>query len=262
MSDRNELFPFPEQSDGESGHSDIAAKKSLPSFPGSESSSKSELSTEEILELRKIMQLFRENSSDKILSSFTSENEDEENDQEEIEPPILPAFNESLTNLTDSSFDFQKEAIQLIKSSSSREELDKTTFDNLISILEEINDKSLFLHLFTAISGSFPIKQCLRNGTPEQKIFALSAIGDRFFQSISGLVFPQRKRLIKAIGKYFTEVSVSFSFIQMEGENFNPQYHERVPGSSATGRVIKEMRGFLVVGKENSQITRISPVLT
>jgi hypothetical protein len=48
----------------------------------------------------------------------------------------------------------------------------------------------------------------------------------------------------------------------MEGENFNPQYHERVPGSSSSSRIIKEMRGFLIVGKDNSQVIRISPVLT
>jgi hypothetical protein len=259
MSDRNELFPFPAQADESSDQLNQGDKAALPSFPQQSIDTEAPLSQDEIVELRKIMQLFRENNPEKLISTFSVENDEE---VESIEPPPSQLFSAKTSPATQPDLSLKEEISKVLKLTSGTDELDKTICDDLVSVLFEIHDKKLLLNLFAAINSAFPMKFFLRNGTPEQKIFALAAVGDKFFHSISGLVFPQRKRLVKVIARYLSEISVSFSFIQMEGENFNPQYHERVPGSSSSSRIIKEMRGFLIVGKDNSQVIRISPVLT
>jgi hypothetical protein len=75
-------------------------------------------------------------------------------------------------------------------------------------------------------------------------------------------MFPARRKLLKTAASYLSNVSERFSFIQMENENFSMQYHERAPGSSNSGRKIREMTGFLVVEKSTNRVVRIGQVLT
>jgi hypothetical protein len=136
------------------------------------------------------------------------------------------------------------------------------TRNSLKAVLEHLKDQYQFVQAVGAIAGVFPICDYLRHGTPEQKLFALISLGDRFLQVISGLRSPQRKDLIKIIGSYLSESSVHYSFLSMEGEPFNFQFHERVDGSSSSGRVISEMRGFVVTRKNSDQLVRLGRVLT
>ncbi|MFZ5953436.1 MAG: hypothetical protein ACOYXC_22225, partial [Candidatus Rifleibacteriota bacterium] len=130
------------------------------------------------------------------------------------------------------------------------------------ALLSEIDNDSSFIRIFAALAGIFPLRKCLRHGTPEQKLFSAIALSDRFLAGISGEQFAGRKRLLKAVGTYFSALSEKYNFLAMENENFSPQYHERIPGSSATGRTIREMQGFLVVHKDTNQIVRTGMVLT
>lgn len=133
---------------------------------------------------------------------------------------------------------------------------------SLKSILTNIKDQYQFVQIFVAMAEVFPIREHLRHGTPEQKLFALNVLGDRFFQTLSGVFFPQRKELVKTIARYLSETSELFTFIAMEGEPFNNQFHERVDIAMVGGRLIKEMRGFVVCRKNSEQIVRIGRVLT
>lgn len=113
-----------------------------------------------------------------------------------------------------------------------------------------------------AMAGVFPIKKFLRIGTPEQKLFVLNVLGDRFLQSLAGFAHPARKKLLKAVSRFLSGISEVHSFLSMEGEPFNPQYHERIAGSSTSGRQIREMHGFIVVLREGNRVVRLGQVLT
>lgn len=123
-------------------------------------------------------------------------------------------------------------------------------FKDIFSKIEASAEKTLI----TAILGIFPCKRFIRHGTPEQKLFVLKCLSDRFLENIAGLKFTGRKKLLKVVSKYFSEVSENYNFISMEGEPFKPTFHERVPGSSSSGLTIKEMRGFLVVDGRTNRV--------
>lgn len=123
-------------------------------------------------------------------------------------------------------------------------------FKEFFSKIEASAEKTLI----TAILGIFPCKRFIRHGTPEQKLFVLKCLSDRFLENIAGLKFTGRKKLLKIITKYLSEVSENYNFISMEGEPFKPTFHERVPGSSSSGLTIKEMRGFLVVDSRTNRV--------
>jgi hypothetical protein len=131
-----------------------------------------------------------------------------------------------------------------------------------LALLRDIQDRTMGFRVFCALAGVFPWRECLRHATPDQKLFATVALGDRFLQGLSGMTFSQRKPLIKAVARYLSGLTEVFSFIQAEGEPFNNQYQERVEGSSSGGRVVREMRGFLVVRKDSSQVVRLGRVFT
>ncbi len=116
--------------------------------------------------------------------------------------------------------------------------------------------------LITAFLGLFPCKRFIRHGTPEQKLFVLKTLSDRFLENIAGLKFQERKKLLKLIAKYLSEVSENYSFIPMEGEPFKPMFHERVAGSSSSGLIIKEMRSFLIVDSSSNHIIYTGLVLS
>ncbi len=116
--------------------------------------------------------------------------------------------------------------------------------------------------LITAFLGLFPCKRFIRHGTPEQKLFVLKTLSDRFLESIAGLKFQERKRLLKLVAKYLSEVSENYSFIPMEGEPFKPMFHERVAGSSTSGLVVKEMRSFLIIDSGSNHIIYTGLVLS
>ena len=131
-------------------------------------------------------------------------------------------------------------------------------FKEMISKVEGNIEKTLV----TAFLGVFPCKRFIRHGTPEQKLFVLKTLSDRFLENIAGLKFQERKKLLKMVAKYLSEISDNYSFIQMEGEPFKPMYHERVAGSSSSGLIIKEMRSFLIIDSGSNHIIYTGLVLS
>ena len=116
--------------------------------------------------------------------------------------------------------------------------------------------------LIVAILGIFPCKRFIRHGTPEQKLFVLKSLSDRFLENIAGLKFLERRKLLKTVAKYLSEIAEYYNFIPMEGEPFKPNFHERVTGSSSSGLVVKEMRGFLVTDSRTNRIIYTGLVLS
>ena len=116
--------------------------------------------------------------------------------------------------------------------------------------------------LITAFLGLFPCKRFIRHVTPEQKLFVLKTLSDRFLENIAGVKFQERKRLLKLVAKYLSDISENFTFIPMEGEPFKPIFHERVAGSSTSGFIVKEMRSFLIVDSGSNHIIYTGLVLS
>jgi hypothetical protein len=129
-------------------------------------------------------------------------------------------------------------------------------------ILKTISDNRVLVKIWGAANSLLPVKSNLRHGTPDQKLFMLITLGERFLQQLAGVIFAERKRLLKTVARYLSEVSENCSFIQMEGETFNPQYHERAPGSMPSGKSIREMHGFLVTSRSSNQVVKPALVLT
>jgi len=253
MTDNNSFFPFP-VSDGENKEPE-AADSSLPAFPDSPGLDNSSLFNEsEIRDLRKLIELYRQG---KLLNNATADAAVSERSPLETASPVIAALptqpaDPSLTGLIDEIF------TGMITSDTVEQEA-KVAFK---SILAEILDHRTRLRAFAALCGIFPVRKSLRHGTPEQRLFALNAMGDRYLESMAGLHFNERKKLLKAVARYLSQISDGFNFIQMEGEAFSSQYHERVPGASAAGKTVREMHGFLIVGRDSNQVVRIGQVLT
>jgi hypothetical protein len=133
------------------------------------------------------------------------------------------------------------------------------TFRELAGRLE---DPAAAARVISAVAGLVPMREFLRHGTPEQKLFTLNCLGDRFLNRLSGVRVPVRRELLKAAAKYLTECAENFTFLAMESEPYNNQYHERVDGASASGRTIKEQRGFVVTRRNSDAIVRLGRVLT
>ncbi|GAB4268363.1 MAG: hypothetical protein Kow0029_03690 [Candidatus Rifleibacteriota bacterium] len=263
MSGNNDLFPFPgqtpEQDESDSNQID------LPVFPPENENAQDSLSNLEIKEVRSLIQWFRQNHPEVFVADAASKNKKAESaasDKEEL--PVFPgpteAQNESGRNQT--KFNFREIANKFLDSAQVTEAYEIETRATLKSILAEISDDATMLKVWGCIVGVFPARKCLRHGTPDQKLFALVALGDRFLQSLAGEVFTNRKKLLKTIAAYLSAISESYNFIQMENENFSPQYHERVQGSYAGGKTIREMHGFVVVAKDSNQVVRAGLVLT
>jgi hypothetical protein len=251
----NELFPFPGQ-ENEKDDESLTIKPDLPSFPTATTESE-QLTATEIQQVRQLLKVFNEKNLAELLQKQA----------ERVQPVIEPDSDHKLPESNritpqPESANFRETMFAFLDSLEISETWESETRNTLKALLNEISEEKLFIKVWGCIIGVFPAKSCLRHGTPEQKLFALIAIGDRFLQAISKVVFAGRKRVLKTIAAYLSAVSEQYNFIQMENENFSPQYHERIPGSSATGRTIKEMHGFLVVGRQNNQVVRTGRVLT
>ncbi|MBI3038379.1 hypothetical protein HYY75_04895 [bacterium] len=133
---------------------------------------------------------------------------------------------------------------------------------NLLTILNGIPEKPHFSRIFHAVSSVFPIQNFLRHATPEQKVFTLIVLTDRFLSLLTEIQFEGRNTLLKTISRFCSDVSEGYSFFQHEGEPIEIQYYERVEGSNSSSRVIKEMHGFVVINKKTGNVFRMGRAMT
>ncbi len=266
MSNDNELFPFPGQSD----NADVVVKPDLPGFPQEEAPTEN-LAPDELKKVRNLIELFARIDPKKLLELAPAKAAplpafpERETGPTAPQPPISPGNDPVETSepaKTAESGGSRQQILNFFDGVSVTEVWEITARGEFKAILEGVEDEQTFVRVFAAIAGIFPLKKCLRHGTPDQKLFALIAISDRFLATLSSQIFATRKKLLKTAGTYLSSVSEQYSFLQMENETFSPQYHERVAGSSTSGRTIKEMHGYLVVGKDNRQVVRTGMVLT
>ncbi len=249
MSESNELFPFPTLGEPEQSK-DSRSSSELPAFPGTE-----EHSTEEPPlrsdELRKIRRL---------LSTIDNQPEPTAKDESPLPPMPLPGKADSQTGMMPANV--SQQLVSHWESLHLSETCEVEARNQFCDIIRTINDNRILLKVWGAANSLLPIKNNLRHGTPDQKMFTLITLGERFLQSLAGVNFGERKRLLKTAARYLSEVSENCSFIQMEGETFNPQYHERAPGSMPSGKMVREMHGFLVTSRNSSQVVKTGLVLT
>lgn len=177
--------------------------------------------------------------------------------------PVMPPSNPGLLFSDDSSTDNESEASfdELLDSCKGYDSSESYLLNDFKEILSK-TQKNVEKTLITAFLGVFPCKRFIRHGTPEQKLFFLKVIGDRFLENIAGLKFTERKKLLKLVAKYLSDVSENYTFIPMEGEPFKPMFHERVEGSSSSGLIVKEMRSFLIVDSGSNRIIYTGLVLS
>lgn len=246
MSDANELFPFPSKNSEELPENSELPDNSLPVFPGSASvQTEPALSEPELREIRKLLAAFKCSHPEPAAAPVMA-------------PPPLTTVSTTMP-----AGDQLQEKINKIWSQfSSVDPVEIEAISSFREIMKECPDDAMLLKILWCLAGIFPIKKNLRHGTPDQKMFTLNVLGDRFLQGLAGVALGSRKRLLKAVGKYFSDTSEVLSFISMENEPFNVQYHERVPGASSSGKVIREMHGFLVVAKDSNKVVRLGQVLT
>ncbi len=240
MNENSELFPFPVESGAEADENAGKSENSgLPAFPG-----EPPLDDEELRTLRQMLAGYR--AANGIPDPAPSETPG-------AEAKVVPA--------TESRQDDGGLAMlwSQLKLSDPVEIEALQTFKELFS---EIVDADDLLKIIWSIAGFFPLKKFLRNATPEQKLFVLNVLGDKFLHGLAGFVHPVRKKLLKAVCRFFSGVSESCSFLSMEGEPFNLQYHERVAGAASSGKIVREMHGFLVVTTDSRRVIRLGQVLT
>lgn len=250
MSESNEMFPFPAmgEPDPKSGS---PASKELPAFPDSEDHAAEEppLSNDELRKIRRLL----------------ADNQPEAAKKPETELPPMPLPNTAAAAVqaeTIPANSLQQQLIAHWESLNLTETCEIEARSHFCEILKTISDNRVLVKIWGAANSLLPIKSNLRHGTPEQKLFLLITLGERFLQMLSGVSFGERKRLLKTTARYLSEVSENCSFIQMEGETFNPQYHERAPGSMPSGKSIREMHGFLVTSRSSNQVVKTALVLT
>ncbi|MGM0600849.1 MAG: hypothetical protein ACQETH_13645 [Candidatus Rifleibacteriota bacterium] len=254
----DELFPFPGSTANDEDDS-LTITPDLPDFPEPATQQKqqqeaTELTADEIKQLRKIIKHFAD-------SGLLKENK-EAPAPTPIESRSSAAPTTEQLEQQPPTVDYKQLLLNEITGIEAEDDAAKRARDSFANILEKIKDPKTLLQVFRSISGVFPIGNSLRHGTPEQKLFALTVLGDRFLQEMAGQHFSQRKDLLKTVSLYLTACSKQYKFIQMENDNFSPQFHERVAGSGTGNRIIREMRGFLIVAQDSNQIVRIGQVLT
>ncbi len=233
MNENNDLFPFPPGPEDER-----PAESALPAFPGEV---EPEFSADERRALRKMLQVFGDKKGEKA--------GDEAAVILPVEPPLPLATTEDVFATAWNSLE--------VTDPSEIEAL--SSFKELFAEIPANHDK---LRVLRGIAGIFPLKKSLRLGTPDQKLFVANVLGDRFLQSLAGFVHPARKKLLKTVSRYLSGVVDGYSFLSMENEPFNLQYHERVPGATVSGKIIREMHGFLVVARDSNRVVRLGQVLT
>ena len=179
------------------------------------------------------------------------------------EPPVTPSstglfFTDNSSNNNISS---NQSYVELLDSCKNYDSAEATVLNDFKEVLSKVQG-NVEKTLITAFLGLFPCKRFIRHGTHEQKLFVLKSLSDRFLENIAGLKFQERKKLLKIVAKYLSEVAENYTFIPMEGEPFKPMFHERVAGSSASGLIIKEMRSFLIVDSGSNHIIYTGLVLS
>lgn len=292
MAENNELFPFPESSDAET----INSEGNLPAFPESD---EPPLTNEELKAVRTILKENLDAKIEKIDNAANVESlskialdtkaalntgaigiraEAESSTENFASTGVISRHGKSLKTPTDgfstdmfamstsdsvvvASLDLKQELLECWHNLPLNEPTEIEVRKQLVEVIGSIPENNIFVHLWGALTSIFHLKSSFRHGTPDQKLFALMASGERFLNSIAGITFPDRRRLLKIVARYFSGISEEHSFISMEGEIFNPQYHERASGSSSSGRHIREMRSFLVTTHDN-QVIKVALVMT
>jgi len=255
MSETNELFPFPVAAEDENKATRGAE---LPAFPGA---GESPLADDELRDLRSMLKAYRAGRG--IAADVVPQGGAVAEDLPEI--PDVPAAGSSATPITAPTQTVVAGGMRPDSLWSQFRLSDPVEVEALTAFKEiygEITGSEDQMRVVWAVAGVFPIKKYLRIGTPEQKLFVLNVLGDRFLQSLAGFAHPARKKLLKAVSRFLSGISEVHSFLSMEGEPFNPQYHERIAGSSTSGRQIREMHGFIVVLREGNRVVRLGQVLT
>lgn len=267
MTENNDLFPFPFSNEAEKPADNTDS--TLPAFPESVSDKhanekkpdqQSDLSPTEVSEIRKILDLYRNGR----LGGNTPVSHDSVPSLEpaKLFTEIPGSIPEKIVAKLPPEDNSRADLIQVFDATYCPDPIENDNKALFKGILAEITDSRTRLRAFASLAGLFPIKKCLRHGTPEQRLFTLIALGDRFLENMAGMAFAERKKLIKAVARFLSQIAENFNFIQMEGEAFSSQYHERVAGASSAGKTVREMHGFLVVGKDNNQVVRVGQVLT
>ncbi len=255
MSETNELFPFPTASEDEKK---TAGGVELPAFPGTV---EPPLADDELRDLRSMLKAYRAGRSGAADAGQPGGALAED-------LPTIPDVAVAGSAVTTAAAPIPAAMAGGLRPDSLWAQFrlpDPTEAEALAAFKEiygEITGSDDQARVIWAMAGVFPIKKFLRIGTPEQKLFVLNVLGDRFLQSLAGFAHPVRKKLLKAVSRFLSGISEVYSFLSMEGEPFNPQYHERIAGSSASGRQIREMHGFIVVLREGNRVVRLGQVLT
>lgn len=151
--------------------------------------------------------------------------------------------------------------IELLSSQQKAGEADENEFFKKAVEIVKTADEAIIKQLSAALLGIFPCKKYIRHGTPEQKLFVLKSLGERFLSGMASIKWSERKKLNKVIAAYLSSLSEDYNFLSMEGEIFKPTFYERVAGSSASGTVVKEMRSFLIVHKNTNRVMHLGLVL-
>lgn len=241
MADKNELFPFP-VFEGEPPSD--KSESSLPSFPEPKPDNQpaeAPLTQQEIAELRSMLEWFRKPQTSSAQQAATI--------AELSSPAISDTFRALIENWLKLVEDSEEPALGAVAG-------------EIAELTQTIDSESASTKVLMALYGLLPVKKYLRHGTPEQQMFTLSVMGDRFLTIINSVAFTERKKLLKSVARALSIACDKFTFIQTEGENYNPQHHERAPQSPSSGRTIREMRSFLVIETISNKVIRTSQVLT
>ncbi|HNX75790.1 MAG TPA: hypothetical protein PLM07_09775 [Candidatus Rifleibacterium sp.] len=255
MSETNELFPFPVAAEDENK---ATRSVELPAFPGA---GESPLADDELRDLRSMLKAYRAGRG-------IAADAGPQGDTLAEDLPVIPDVAASGSPDAVAAIPAQAAVPGGMRPDSlwAQFRLSDPVEVEALAVFKEIYGEIAGsddqMRVIWAMAGVFPIKKYLRIGTPEQKLFALNVLGDRFLQGLAGFAHPVRKKLLKAVSRFLSGVSEVYSFLSMEGEPFNPQYHERIAGSATSGRLIREMHGFLVVLREGNRVVRLGQVLT
>lgn len=139
-------------------------------------------------------------------------------------------------------------------------DVERQAKNEIVSLIENYDEHSI-IQAIISLSAVFPLQNSIRNGTSDEKRFAMITSSDRFLTAMSGLKSDLRKPLVKRIGKYLTDISDKYGFISHEGSQFDNQTYERVEGSSSSGKIIREIHSYLVINKESKMVFRLGRAL-
>lgn len=226
-----------------------------------EKSTKSE--TESSMAENPIVSKFSNEDFSDLFDGNSNSTEDIFNNETKTEKEVLPSL-QSQTKIIEKTVVEKLSARQQVALVFAKLKLSEPTekeFFKSFSDVIEAADDAIAYQLAIAVIGLLPFKKFLRHGTPEQKLFVLKLMGDRFLDTISGTKWPDRKKFVKLAAAYLSNVSETYSFISSEGEAFKPTLHERVLGTPNQGSLIREMRSFIVCHTETKHIVYTGQVI-